>query len=42
VAYSIFAPEDLAHPTLPDRTAVERMILNAKKRQLRQEYIGSS
>lgn len=42
VSYSIFTPEDLAHPNVPDRAAVERMILMAKKRQLRQEYIGSS
>ncbi|SPO21549.1 probable Pre-mRNA-splicing factor ISY1 [Ustilago trichophora] len=42
VSYSIFTPQDLAHPNVPDRTAIERMILMAKKRQLRQEYIGSS
>ncbi|SPO22357.1 related to pre-mRNA splicing factor [Ustilago trichophora] len=41
-SYSIFTSQDLAHPNVPDRAAVERMILMAKKRQLRQEYIGSS
>ena len=42
VGFSIFSAADLAHPTIPDRSAIERMILLAKKRQLRQEYIGSA
>ena len=42
VGYSIFSVEDLAHPTVPDKSAIERMILLAKKRQLRAEYVGSS
>ncbi len=42
ISYSIFSPEDLQHPTVPDRTAIEKMILQARKRQLREEYIGSN
>lgn len=41
VGYSIFSAEDLQHPAVPDRAAMEKVILQAKKRQLRQEYIGS-
>lgn len=42
VSYSIFDPSDLAPPPTPDRSAIEKMILQAKKRQLRQEYIETS
>ncbi|KAJ9477421.1 Pre-mRNA-splicing factor ISY1 [Pseudozyma hubeiensis] len=41
MAYSIFTAEDLQPPTVPDRTAIEKLILKAKKRQLRKEYIGA-
>lgn len=40
-SYSIFTPEDLQHPTVPDRAAVEKLILKAKKKQLRDEYNGA-
>ncbi|SJX61410.1 related to pre-mRNA splicing factor [Sporisorium reilianum f. sp. reilianum] len=39
--YSIFSADDLQHPEVPDRAAIEKVILQAKKRQLRQEYIGA-
>lgn len=39
--YSIFSPEDLQPPPIPDRAAIEKLILQAKKKQLRQEYIGA-
>ncbi|TKY89173.1 hypothetical protein EX895_001704 [Sporisorium graminicola] len=41
VGYSIFTAEDLQNPVVPDRAAIEKVILQAKKRQLRQEYIGA-
>ncbi|SNX82710.1 related to pre-mRNA splicing factor [Melanopsichium pennsylvanicum] len=41
MAYSIFNSEDLAHPAIPDRAAMEKVILQARKKQLRQEYIGN-
>ena len=40
--YSIFSAQDLQSPAVPDRAALEKMILQAKKRQLREEYIGPS
>lgn len=40
VGYSIFTPEDLQHPPIPDRAAIEKVILHAKKQQLKQDYIG--
>ncbi|KAJ1034534.1 hypothetical protein NDA18_001390 [Ustilago nuda] len=42
MVYSIFSGEDLQDPTIPDRKAIEKMILQAKKRQLKQEYVGFS
>lgn len=42
VGYSIFSAEDLQTPSVPDGGAIEKMILQAKKRQLREEYVGSN
>lgn len=41
VGYSIFSAADLQSPSVPDRAAIEKLILQAKKKQLRQEYIGA-
>ena len=41
MGYSIFTAQDLQSPAVPDRAAMEQCILHAKKRQLRQQYIGT-